>query len=544
MSVIQKTADSAREAFQAMPMQSRVIGAMLAVAIAISLAFLVRSNQSSGTEYLLGGRSFSDQEMADIALALGAAGLGDFDPVGNRIKIPTESRAKYLAALQESPALAASIGSKIGEALNATGPFDSNDLRIAREMHAKEQDLGSKITKFPDVRWASVEYDRGERRGLGSMRPQSASVVVQPMGTTPLARQRIMAIKELIRGSYAGMSGDDVVVIDTNSTSTSTLAEDEDPLLRKQRETEAMVEHKIRSLLVGYPVQVAVTAEIDPTLDVEKTTLTYDAEPTNLQSRTRKTETTSNRQPDRGVPGTGPNAIGNRAASLAQMTEANTTKDDERVTTGVAGQQYQNSRTAPLQVTTIRASVGLPRSYYDKLYYQEQLKSDPTLTAETIPPMDDAALQKLRERTSNNIKAAVTVLLPEVAAGADPFTPVEVWDYPDLPIPAAPAAQTSAMVLTWLAESWQTVALVMLALAALLVARSAAKNVGSSSPKEFNEGFGLEIPTPPEEMDGAKESENYMTITGGSLKDELLDVVESNPELAANVIRGWVGEAA
>jgi len=35
-----------------------------------------------------------------------------------------------------------------------------------------------------------------------------------------------------------------------------------------------------------------------------------------------------------------------------------------------------------------------------------------------------------------------------------------------------------------------------------------------------------------------------MEITGGSLQDELVALVEDNPEVAANVIRSWVGEAA
>ena len=42
----------------------------------------------------------------------------------------------------------------------------------------------------------------------------------------------------------------------------------------------------------------------------------------------------------------------------------------------------------------------------------------------------------------------------------------------------------------------------------------------------------------------AEEESERMTITGGSLKDELLHLVEDNPEVAANVIRGWVGDAA
>jgi flagellar M-ring protein FliF len=107
-----------------------------------------------------------------------------------------------------------------------------------------------------------------------------------------------------------------------------------------------------------------------------------------------------------------------------------------------------------------------------------------------------------------------------------------------------PAPQTAQLALTWLADSWQTIALVMLALVALLVAKSAANGSGNSSPTEFNEGFGLKIPSQPPERANPEEESETMTITGESLKDELLTLVEGNPEVAANVIRGWVGEAA
>ena len=99
--------------------------------------------------------------------------------------------------------------------------------------------------------------------------------------------------------------------------------------------------------------------------------------------------------------------------------------------------------------------------------------------------------------------------------------------------------------MTWLAESWQTIALGFLALVALLVARSAARaGSGDKTPSEFAEGFGLNIPTPPPELEDQDEDSDQMTITGGSLKEELTVLVENNPEVAANVIRGWVGDAA
>lgn len=543
MDLLKQSTGQAREAFAAMPMQSRIISIMLVAAIVIGLAFLIRGSESDNREMLFGGRSFSEQELDAIELAFSRAGLSKWKREGRRIEIPGDSKASYVAALEASSSLPLTLRSYMKDALDGTNIFDPSGLRDSREMLAKQQDLGVKISAFPDVQWASVEYDQGERRGLSRTRPQAASVLVIPEGTMALSRSRIRDIQSLVRGSYAGLSNEDIVVIDTNSTSGSGLMDEDDPVLRKQREAEARVEQKVRSILVGFPAKVAVTAEIDPKMDVETTVLTYDPEPTNLMSKTTKVEITNNRQPQRGVPGTAPNAIGNRAASLAEQTETSKTKEDARESSGVAGQQFENSRLASLQVKSIRVSVGLPTSYYEKLHIQDFLKRNVDKNADDVTPMTDADMETLRGKTKKVIQSAVTVLLPEVASTTNAASLVEVWDYPDLAVPPPPETQTAKIALTWLAESWQTLALIGLALLALLVARSAAKGGSESAPPEFSEGFGLEIPeTKPEENEN-EEGRDHMTITGGSLKDELLTLVEGNPEVAANVIRGWVGEA-
>ena len=336
-------------------------------------------------------------------------------------------------------------------AIDSGSVFDSNEARTSRESHAKERDLGNKIMAFAEVRWASVEHDEGERYGLGRTRPQSASVFVIPEGTGALSRARIMAIQELVRSSYAGMEVDDVSVIDTNSTSTSALTDDLDPLLRQQKEVEVRVEHKVRSLLVGYPgARVAVAAEIDPQMDVEKTTVKYDAEPTNLTNRTRKVTASSNRQPDRGVPGTTPNAIGNRAVNLEDSLESTQSSEDERETSGVAGQQYENSRMASLQVKSVRVSVALPLSYYETLHSKEYLKQNPEKTVADVTPLLPSRLEELRTQTEKAIQTGVSLLLPKVAAGADPLPMVTVWDFPDMPTPEPPAPDTAKLALAWL----------------------------------------------------------------------------------------------
>ncbi|TWU57515.1 beta-cystathionase [Rubripirellula reticaptiva] len=544
MNFFKQSTDQAREAFVSMPMQSRIISVMLVALIAIGLAFLIKGDSSSSGEYLFGGRAFTDQELAAMEMSFSREGLNEWKRDGTRMRIPAASKDVYLAAMEQSTTLPMSLNSNVQEAIKATTVFDSSELHGARVDAAKEADLGRSIAQMADIKSASVVHDVGQRQGLGRHAAQSASIFVQPEGSSPLPKHRIQAIQELVRGAYAGMKTDEIVVTDANAISSSAMSDDDDPMLRKQREAEAWIEKKVRNLLVGFPAQIAVSAEVDPTMDAEKTTLSYDAEPTNLSNKQRKTETTNTRQPPGGVPGVVPNAIGNRATSLADTVETLKSKDDERETIGVAGQQFENSRMASLQVKRVRVSVGLPRSYYNKLHAQTYLQENPDTPVDDVPAMSATAFEKLRSETATKIQTAVTPLLPEVAAGADRFPLVEVFDYFDLPGPPPPEAETAKIALAWLAESWQTIALVMLGLLALLVARSAASGSGDSTPAEFREGFGLELPAPPPEMVETEEEGDTMTITGSSLKDELLALVDGNPEVAANVIRGWVGEAA
>ncbi|QDT02739.1 flagellar MS-ring protein [Rubripirellula lacrimiformis] len=544
MNFLKQSTDQARQVFASMPVQSRVITGMLVVAIAIGLAFLVRGDATAGREYLFGGKVFSDQELAAMEMSFSRAGLNDWKRDGTRMMIPASSKDIYVAAMGESTTLPMSLNTHVQEAIKATTVFDSSELHNARFDAGREMDLSRSIASMADIKAATVVHDRGERQGLGREISQTASVFIQPEGTAPLSKHRRMAIQELVKGAYAGMKVEDVVVTDANDLSGSSIADDDDPVLRKKREYESETEKKVRNLLIGFPAQIAVSAEVDPTMDVEKTTLKYDAEPTNLSNKQRKIETTNTKQPPQGVPGAQPNAIGNRSASLADNVETMKSKEDERETRGVAGQQYENSRVASLQITRVRVSIGLPRSYYVALHTQKFLAKEPDKTIDDVPPMDETTYETLKSETTTKIQSAVAPLLPEVSAGADRFPLVEVFDYYDLPGPPAIEPDTTKIALAWLAESWQTIALVFLGLAALLVARSAASGAADSTPPEFREGFGLDLPAPAPEVETPKDDPDTMTITGGSLKDELLQLVEGNPEVAANVIRGWVGEAA
>ncbi|MFO0939914.1 MAG: hypothetical protein U0930_04035 [Pirellulales bacterium] len=55
----------------------------------------------------------SDVDLATWKLAFGKAQLGDYERVGQRIKIPTEKKAEYLKALSTANVLPGDRSSKI-----------------------------------------------------------------------------------------------------------------------------------------------------------------------------------------------------------------------------------------------------------------------------------------------------------------------------------------------------------------------------------------------------------------------------------------------
>ena len=527
MDSFQQATRSLREAFAAMPPGSRWAAAVLLGLITVGLAALVNGRSREDFEYLFGGRSLSESEVDSVEMAFSQAGLRDWVREGRRIRVPSGTRSEYLAAMSDSASLPLALRSSVQEAIDKASPWESSDQRLARELHAKAQDLGAKISSFPDVRWASVEYDRGERTGLARTRPQSASVIVSPEGAEPLPQARIKMIKEFVRGAYAGMTAEEVVVTDTNASHVSGHG-DEDPLLKRRREEETAYEQKVLRALVGYgPIRVAAHAELDPTMEVEKATLKYDPQPTLLSaSRSQVASTTVRRTP---IAASASEAGSNRAIAPAppekERPEAGSVSGH-----GLVGQQYELSKLASLQVRRVRISVGLPTSYYDKVLLQDFLRENPGKTAGEMPPPTDETLAEKRTETEGKIKAAVAQLLPLAPPGEDPYPLVHVWDYPDLPVPALAVLGPATPFWNWMSQSWTTLALAGLGLFAVLVVGWVL--VGSSGAR------GKRVAAE------SRAHRDEVHTSGGASQLELQQMVEQHPELAAGVLRSWMAGAA
>jgi flagellar M-ring protein FliF len=507
---------------------------------------LLRGNGEPEYDYLFGGKVLEERELNIAEQAFGQASLSGWERDGRRLKVPAGKRSEFLAALNGA-ALPLTLRNAVTEAIEKASVFESNEMRRSREMHAKELDLAKIIEAFPEVRSASVEYDQGERVGFSRSRPQSASVLVVPEGLDPLPRATIAKIKDHIRASYAGMKKEDVTVTDVLSSTTDSLAEEEDLLRRVQEQEEARYVRTVRNILYDFgDIKVAAYADIDPTMDSEQAVIKYDEQPVTLRESERKVESQTTRPRNQGVPGVATNVTQNGPVSLEENAQVSKTSEDESSSSKIAGQQWEQSRRASFVTRRVRVSVGLPTTYYEKVWRMQNPGKDPKNPDDVVPADYDAQIDQIKTETADTIQRAVAGLLPDVSAGEEKFDQlVHVWDYPPIPEPAAEQPKTAELALSWLAQSWQTLALIFLGLIALWVARTVAKGGADSAPADFQEGFGLELPpAPAPAAESESERPESMTITGGSLQDELVSLVEKNPEVAANVIRGWVGEAA
>lgn len=546
MNFLRDTLTQLRNAFLAMPVASRMISVMLVGVIAIGLAILIQGGDTDDMVYLFGGDSFNEQELAEMELAFSKSRLSSWKRENKRIRVPSESMHEYLRALAENGTLPAHLESAVEETLSQSNPLELSDQFRYRTQHARLEDIGRQIQMFADVKWARVQYDRSEK-GWSHQHKQTASVTVMPEGERPLSPSRQRQIRDLVCGSFAGLSPENVAVIDTNA-SFNGLTEEENEVLATKRRVESDMELRLRKLLSPYgDIRLLVTADIDPTLRSKTTKVEYsDRIPINEQSRESESETIKGAPG--GVPGVQPNALAeNEQMKLNETRMVTKTSSEERDSEGVAGQTFQQTELAPLLVRQIKVSIGLPKSYYRMVYRTDYLKENPDAKPEEIPKMPPEQLSKIRDEVRTTIQSAVAVHLNSVEAGDDRLKLVQVWDYSDMPETPLESPGVSGQAISWLAGSWQTIALLGLALVALLVARSLARTTPPAAPPAYEEGFGLEVPTP-EEFFGIdpdeNEESNKLEITGVDLQGELTELIENNPDVAANVLRSWLGEAA
>ncbi|MCO8120823.1 hypothetical protein NHH03_03665 [Stieleria sp. TO1_6] len=461
-----------------------VVWVISCVLIIGGLAYLYGATASPAMEPLFAGRTLRDVELDQVSIAFSAAGLTDWRRDDGQMLIPRQTRHKYLAVLEQSSALPYALKSNVDAAFSGGNFLESESARRRRHHHAKSQDLGYKIATFSDIAWASVTYDEQISGGFDPQVIQSASVLLIPKDNKPLLPSRISMIQDLICGAYAGMQIDQVTVTDTCAQKTYNGSED--PKVRQQRQSEYELEQRLTQLLSGYTgLRIAVTSTAPSGPD----------DPS---------------QPDDSRPqGSAPN---HRDASKKWV------------------------------------SVGVPESQFHAQWISDFKTRYPEQTVPARPTPQQLA--EVRRSVIGNIRDAIGPLVQ--ATSMDDQQVIKIWSYPDLPntplyATAAPWPQ-SVRELVQIARSHAAVALSVgclllvglgIGLAAMRMRmRSTAINSRAGEDASHRQAAASPSDRPGAAMPAVSSAEET------TLRDDLADLVESNPELAAQIVHSWIADAA
>jgi flagellar M-ring protein FliF len=189
-----------------------------------------------------------------------------------------------------------------------------------------------------------------------------------------------------------------------------------------------------------------------------------------------------------------------------------------------------------LTPTLARASVGVPISYFKKVWQDRNAGE----SGQTSKAPDQAALDQICREESEKIQKHVAQLLPlpENAAKAADLVAVTI-----IPVQELPAPDFCENLLRWLRQSWQTLGMIAGALVTLVVLRSmvrarpVASHVQTMSPDD-------DLPSEPPKTKTpdipAPHARRFQSV-GSPVREELSELVETDPDAAASVLRNWIG---
>jgi flagellar M-ring protein FliF len=195
----------------------------------------------------------------------------------------------------------------------------------------------------------------------------------------------------------------------------------------------------------------------------------------------------------------------------------------------------------------VTAVVNVPASHYLRIWKQ----LNPTTVGQPAKEPDAAELKKIEGEEIKRIEDTVANLLPPQPAGKSVYPLVKVTTYVDTPAtPPAPVPLTTG-VAEWLSANWRTVGMLLVGLVGLFMLRGMLRNKPASLADGRDTSAAVddqrERGTEPEQESSPEPvlvMRRKLSSKGPNLREELRQLVKDDPDAAANVLRGWIGEAA
>lgn len=539
-----------RDLFRSMTPAARITSALLLGVIVVSLGYLFQQRGNGANHYLFGGEILNQREADRVQAAISKAGLKGAVREGGRIRVPSGEKEKFIAAVADDGALPANFDTLMAEALNGS-PFDSRPVQQQRIKAVLQRQLSMIVSNMDGVEHADVLYDVQKSRGFqkGAV---SATVSVRPAAGEQLTPKRAKAIRAAVAGGIAGLSPNDVNLLNLADGSTSfagheiTPEEFDDPYYQTRSRYEQLMQGRIVDLLHYIPgIRVQVSADLDNTLSVTKRVVTSDGDAVLIREN-NDSETVTNRRVEGGQrPGPtaqGPNASLPDENSALVVSETTITDIDNDFFPPTTEEEMKLSGLVPQDV---RVAVAIPTEYAQRVWREQSPDAGP----DERPTTDD--LVRIQETTKTDIQSVVKPLLPEQLNKED-YKVIQVSFFQTLTPDDVEGPSVASEALFWAGRNANTLLTAGFALVGLVMLRSMVKATPPADPASPYGAAALALELPDgDEADETDDDEpendgrpRLKLKKGSSLRDELADIVREDPDTAAAILRTWINKAA
>ncbi len=554
MDFLNKAMAQVADLFRSMTPGARITTGLLLVVLVVSLGYLFRYRQSSPDLYLMGGEHFPASQLPAMQAAFAKAGLNSYELEGTRVRIPHGQQNLYMVALVENNALPENYSEILDKALD-TNPWLDREAQEKRFKAARERQLALIIRSMQGVQNAFVMYDSETKRGFNRENIVTASVNVSCKAGAQLADGQVLAIRSLVSRSIAGLRPENVAVTDLGTGRTLTGSGEngggvlDDPhLQRKHMYEQQWVEKAHKALWYVPGATITANVELERELRHRRETVKHDPKTVPLQISEKSQTSTS----ESGGPGGRTGYVAQQPNTPLSLGAASKTRQEqeqsESQTLNVTGGERDTVEMAGLTPKRVTMSIGVPNSYFVKVWQER----NPAGAGAPPKTPDNTALEQIRTDEITKIRQHVANILLPVEGLADLSQLVQVTSFQDLVAPEPALPTTLENTLVWLTNNWSTLGVAVLALMALMMLRSMVRGLpeaassAAGSPVRMARGpAGAAEPEEEQEAIAAK-AENQQRLrrftgSGPSLRDELAQLVQEDPDAAANVLRAWIG---
>ena len=315
----------------------RQVGVLVGLAAAVALGLYV-ALWARQPEYSVLFADLHDRDLNQVIEQLTTNNIAyRMDPNGGTVLVPSDQLNDARMKLAGAGLAPGSSKGNGFEAMNNDQPFGTSQfLEQARYQHAIEGELSRSISHITNVRSARVHIAQPKQSAFArTKRDPSASVIVDLYNGRQLERHQVAAIAQMVSAAVAGMPVHKVTVIDQRGNLLTDNQDSTDSLVvsAKRFEYTRTLEQSyidrveaILSPLVGLDgVRAQVTADLDFT-ETQQSQETYNPDLPSVRSESTTEEERSG-DASSGVPG----ALSNQPPAAASAPE-------QTATANVAGQ--------------------------------------------------------------------------------------------------------------------------------------------------------------------------------------------------------------